>query len=105
MATTTCRSCEAPIAFEKNGSGGWNVLNADGSRHDCPKKQQQQRTGNVRSFGRSQAELHDIRREAVLNSAVAFASAKVAAGTEISGTDVIAMAKAFLRFVEEDRPE
>ena len=94
-----CRDCGAPISFTKRDDGKWNVNNADGSKHNCPKRQ-----NNVRSFGRSASEQHDIRREAVLNAAVEFASAKISAGVEINAGDVIKVAKAFLQFVEEDRP-
>jgi hypothetical protein len=99
-----CRDCQAPIAFAKLPNGRFKPTNPDGSDHNCPNRQNRA-ASNVRSFGRSAAELHDIRREAVLNAAVAFASAKLEAGTDIGAAQVIQVAHAFLAFVEEDRPE
>lgn len=95
--------CGKPILLEKNqDTDKWEPLNLDGSPHTHPRPQGMG-GGGTRPM-RTEAELHDIRREAVLNAAVAFSSAKIRAGAEIKSADVVQIARLFLSFVEEGRP-
>lgn len=99
-----CNGCGQPISFKQRADGGWTRFNLDDTPHTHERK-----TGGGGRPGRSEAELHDIRREAVLNAAVAYMAAKLTATpyektAEINAAHVLKVADAFLAWVEKDRP-
>lgn len=101
-----CFTCQKPITFSDNPdpeTGKKIVLNEDGTRHTHPKPAFGAGGGGYR--GKSEAEMHDIRREAVLNAAVAYSAARMTAGDGVEPQDVINTANLFLRWVETDRPK
>jgi hypothetical protein len=105
MAEKTCLNdaCKKPIVLKEDPeTGKWKPFNPDGSPHVHPKPAFTGGGGGYR--GKSEAEMHDIRREAVLNSAVNFAVSRVNGGENLTEVDVLAIAGAFLRWVETGRP-
>jgi hypothetical protein len=107
MAEKPCLSCGKPITFKpsttrtkEDGSPAFDRFNPDGTPHIDERKN----GGGGGYRGKSEAEMHDIRREAVLNAAVAFASACIAGGKEIDSAAVIVVADRFLKWVETGRP-
>lgn len=103
--TNTCNTCQAPISFRKDEENDkWLRFNLDGTPHTHERK-----PGGGGRAGRSEGELHDIRREAVLKAAVAYVVGKAQASDpetvkQITANAVIQTAKVFLAFVEEGRP-
>jgi hypothetical protein len=100
---TLCNTCQKVITFQAKEDGtGWNRFNPDGTPHNHERK-----GPPARSFGRSEGEIHDIRREAVLNAAVEFAVGKLATGIppdSIKAADVVTIAEVFHDFVMKGRP-
>lgn len=92
----SCRTCGKPIVFAgQDDNGKWIIKNPDGTPHVDERRGG---GGGNAPRGRSAAELHDIRREAVLNSTIAA----MAAGLDMA--EVISNANRFLQWVEQNRP-
>lgn len=100
-----CDDCGKPISVDKVDDK-WVASNLDGTPHEKHRKAGAGGGGAYRGGGgRSEAEIHDIRREAVLNAAVAWGSANLSAGLEYTREQVLETAKLFHAFVVEGRPK
>jgi hypothetical protein len=65
----------------------------------------QQRRGGGGGGGRSPAELREIRRMACLKAAATFCGHYATVHEDVKSTDVLKVAEAFERWVQQERPD
>jgi hypothetical protein len=103
MAEKPCLSCGKPITFKESttrvkddGTPAWDRFNPDGSPHIDERK-----NGGGGYRGKTPEEQRAIVRQSALKSAVAFASARMAAGDPVTSADVMKVADAFVAWLEK----
>jgi hypothetical protein len=93
MATPTCRDCQQPITWQDTPNGR-RPFNPDGS----PRRDSKPYSGKPAN---SAAREYDIHRQVALKAAATFCAGRSVSG-DVSTKDVLAVAGAFLKWLEVD---